>query len=832
MHIHSSEFFSRRMNLAQVYWGACQMKSDFHEVSEKFSMRFSGPGALVARHVLFSIIVLFFYMVLNRPDVILLSNLGFTAWYPAVGLIFAVLLAISPRYMPLLALADILASVVIYHQPLYRWSVIPAAVLGSSVYAAAAYLLRNRIKIDVTLRRLSDVARYLAVTMTAMFFATLVGVVCLAADRTIGWNQFWSSAAGWYIGDAIGLLSVAPFLLIYIFPWIRKQLVIPNAEENDVKGGTQKITLRVNLLELLEAAGQAISIVFFLWIIFGRWAPKQYFYLASVPIIWIAMRHGIDRVVIGLLGLNFGIVVALRFFPAPPEILTKFGLLMLTVSAIGLIVGAAVTERRYIGDELTDRTIFLNSLVETSPFGIVVHDLSGTVKLCNDAFENLYLFKRSEVVGKNLHSLIVPPDLRDQANHLQRQVNAGESLHQTVSRMRKGGTFVNVEMHVIPMINAGRVRGTYVIYKDISVELRVAAEAKAHAESLDRLVSELQLRTNQLMLLNEMGNLLQSAGATEEVFEVIATSAKKLFTNSLGGTLYVFKSSRNLLELAAHWGDVGTADKVFAPSACWSLRRGQPHWSLSSKNSVTCAHLKEIATANYLCVPLIAQGDTIGVLQLKYVDNGTSRIDDAFDNLQQSEQRLGVAVAGQTALSLANIRLRESLRDQSIRDPLTGLFNRRFMQESLDREILRATRKNRSLAMIFVDVDHFKHFNDVYGHEAGDEVLRSMGSFFRSHFRGDDVICRYGGEEFAIILPESSAQDAAVRAEVLRVAAKNLKIVHQGTTLDAVTLSAGIAGYPEHASSAAELLQVADACLYEAKTSGRDQIMVAKLKLI
>jgi diguanylate cyclase (GGDEF)-like protein len=154
------------------------------------------------------------------------------------------------------------------------------------------------------------------------------------------------------------------------------------------------------------------------------------------------------------------------------------------------------------------------------------------------------------------------------------------------------------------------------------------------------------------------------------------------------------------------------------------------------------------------------------------------------------------------------------------------------MQESLDREILRATRKNRSLAMIFVDVDHFKHFNDVYGHEAGDEVLRSMGSFFRSHFRGDDVVCRYGGEEFAIILPESSAQDAAVRAEVLRVAAKNLKIVHQGTTLDAVTLSAGIAGYPEHASSAAELLQVADACLYEAKTSGRDQIMIAKLKLI
>jgi diguanylate cyclase (GGDEF)-like protein len=250
------------------------------------------------------------------------------------------------------------------------------------------------------------------------------------------------------------------------------------------------------------------------------------------------------------------------------------------------------------------------------------------------------------------------------------------------------------------------------------------------------------------------------------------------------------------------------------------------------EGNIRCAHLlKDATVANYLCVPLIAQGDTLGVLQLVYglKENGADAAE--VDGMHSSERHLGIAAASQIALSLASLRLRESLRDQSIRDPLTGLFNRRFMQECLDRELLRGTRKNRSLAVIFIDVDHFKRFNDVFGHEAGDQVLRSMGDFFRSHFRGDDIICRYGGEEFAIILPESSAQDAAGRAELLRIAARTLKLKHNDVILDPVTLSAGIAGFPEHASSARELLQVADGCLYEAKKSGRDRVVLAKAKV-
>ena len=304
---------------------------------------------LIARHVILAFAFVAGYLLLSRPEVILISNLGFTAWYPAVGLVFAVMLGISPRYMPLLVLADVLASLLIYHQPIRSWSVIPAAILGTAPYAIAAHLLQTKVKIDRTLSQLSDVARYLTVTLTAAIFATIAGVGCLAADGTIKPSQFWESAVAWYIGDATGLLSVAPFLLIYVFPAIRRNLSQQSAERRpEQRAG--KPNPQTQFLGFLEATGQAVSVALLLWIMFGRLAPKQYFYLAFVPIIWIAMRKGIAGVVVGLLALNFGIVVALRISPAPPEILTKIGFLMLVVSATGLIVGSAITERRRVGE--------------------------------------------------------------------------------------------------------------------------------------------------------------------------------------------------------------------------------------------------------------------------------------------------------------------------------------------------------------------------------------------------------------------------------------------------------------------------------------------------
>jgi diguanylate cyclase (GGDEF)-like protein len=223
----------------------------------------------------------------------------------------------------------------------------------------------------------------------------------------------------------------------------------------------------------------------------------------------------------------------------------------------------------------------------------------------------------------------------------------------------------------------------------------------------------------------------------------------------------------------------------------------------------------------------VAQGDTLGVLHIHYDLNKTNTRTEDIETLQESEQRLAVAVGGRVALSLAGLLLRETLRDQSIRDSLTGLFNRRFLEEALDRELQRAKRKNHSLAVVFLDLDHFKRFNDIYGHDAGDTVLRSMAGLFRQHFRGDDIVCRYGGEEFAFILPESSAKDAAKRVEELRQIAKMHKITCKEQVLDTVTFSVGIAAYPENGLTGEELFQTADACLYESKANGRDCATIA-----
>ena len=181
-------------------------------------------------------------------------------------------------------------------------------------------------------------------------------------------------------------------------------------------------------------------------------------------------------------------------------------------------------------------------------------------------------------------------------------------------------------------------------------------------------------------------------------------------------------------------------------------------------------------------------------------------------------------MASQVALSVASLKLRETLREQSIRDPLTGLYNRRFMEESLERELERASRKKQPLAVLFLDLDHFKRFNDTFGHDAGDMVLQSLGDLLRTFFRATDICCRYGGEEFAIIMPESSSEDAVKRADALRSEVKSLRLQYKKNTLGMVTLSAGVAAFPEYAATSAELLEIADKCLYESKAKGRDVV--------
>jgi diguanylate cyclase (GGDEF)-like protein len=341
-------------------------------------------------------------------------------------------------------------------------------------------------------------------------------------------------------------------------------------------------------------------------------------------------------------------------------------------------------------------------------------------------------------------------------------------------------------------------------------------------ERLKNSMGELESRNQEAGTLSEMADLLQSCFTLEEASGVIASSAQKLF-RGFSGALLVFSASRNVLESTTTWGPSSPAERVFSPNDCWALRRGRLHHSASDEGAVRCTHFGAGPRLPSLCTPLMAHGETLGILSLVTEPNGSAEA----ASISEINAKLAVSVAEQAGLSFANLKLREKLRYQSVRDPLTGLFNRRYLDESLERELPNALRKKRSLGVIMLDVDRFKKFNDMFGHDAGDTVLRELGDYLAKFIRRGDLACRYGGEEFTLILPESSLEDTRRRAEELRTSFQQLSIKHRDIVLGKVTLSLGVAALPDHGTTAAELLAAADGALLKAKEEGRDRVLIA-----
>ncbi|HEX8948151.1 MAG TPA: GGDEF domain-containing protein, partial [Dissulfurispiraceae bacterium] len=225
---------------------------------------------------------------------------------------------------------------------------------------------------------------------------------------------------------------------------------------------------------------------------------------------------------------------------------------------------------------------------------------------------------------------------------------------------------------------------------------------------------------------------------------------------------------------------------------------------------------------------MMAYGEILGLLHLQFGPGRDGRAEGLRKSIEDHKQPLAMAVAENIAFSLANLKLHETLYMQSSHDSLTGLFNRRHMEETLEREMHRMGRKGRPLGIIMLDLDHFKQFNDTFGHQAGDTLLRELGSFLQRYIREEDFACRYGGEEFVIILPETSPDITMQRAEKLRSDVRHLYVTHKGQELGPVTLSLGVAGFPLHGLTAETVLRAADSALYRAKAEGRDRVIAAQ----
>lgn len=360
----------------------------------------------------------------------------------------------------------------------------------------------------------------------------------------------------------------------------------------------------------------------------------------------------------------------------------------------------------------------------------------------------------------------------------------------------------------------------------VSERHEIEAELRGTNERLLLSVEELEEHNKKMIQLNEMGDLLQSCSTIEEAHTIIGQFGQRLFQKE-SGALYVINNSKNVVETAIVWGEYPPEQDLFTLDECWALRRGRVHLMNEGGLELPCQHLKGQMPHSALCIPMTAQGEIMGILHLQSNVPQANELNQYKIIPSQVDLQLAETMADTMALALANLKLKTSLFHQSIRDPLTSLFNRRYLEETLEREIHRAARLQRSVAVIMLDIDHFKRFNDTFGHDAGDALLRELGSFLKNQVRGGDFACRYGGEEFSLIFPEVTLKDIRLRTEKMREEIKKLSIQHNGQTLEAVTLSLGIALFPDHGTTGNALLQAADEALYAAKNNGRDQVVVA-----
>lgn len=286
------------------------------------------------------------------------------------------------------------------------------------------------------------------------------------------------------------------------------------------------------------------------------------------------------------------------------------------------------------------------------------------------------------------------------------------------------------------------------------------------------------------------------------------------------GSLYVTNNSRQIMESVGSWGVVRASAPVegFAPECCCALRSGRPRWRRPEQSVLHCTHFLGEPPERYLCLPVTAHGETLGVVTIECQSHEAI-------TMTETREESAISLAEMAAMAISGLRLRERLELQSIRDGMTGVFNRSFMEVALDRELHRSARQQKELALMMVDIDHFKQFNDTFGHEAGDLVLRLVADSLRQGVRTEDIVCRFGGEEFVIILPEMTPDSAVERAEALRQQVKQLAPRFRGQPLRQVTISIGLALAPQNGEGAEELLRCADRAMYTAKHRGRNQVV-------
>lgn len=449
-------------------------------------------------------------------------------------------------------------------------------------------------------------------------------------------------------------------------------------------------------------------------------------------------------------------------------------------------------------------------------------DDSSTLKYLNPAWEQFSGHPVALSLDKSILDFVYPADRREAHRLLSREKGRSERGHRKgeVRLVRSDATLLWCEMSV-HQHSGGKSVG---LLHDINTRKLTEQESERTNLELENRVDQLARLNREHQMLAELSAILRVCITEEQVVSAALRLAKKAFLFASGAIGEIDEGG--LVELKGSFGKSVISRAVFRLDDCWALRRGRHNMSSAGRGDLSCSHTEGRAGRYYLCVPLVAEGRACGLFVVASDESesaeqsGHDKVDDIL--------HLATSMADLIGWALSNVRLRATLKSQAIRDPLTGLFNRRHMAEMLELEFRRARRNSRNLSLIMADIDHFKQFNDRYGHTAGDRLLQEVAKRFVAQFRKEDIVCRYGGEEFVVIMPEADLSSSNARARGICTAVQRVDMWVGEQRVRPVTISQGIAVYPQHGSTSQELLQRADGALYLAKDRGRNRVEVAK----
>lgn len=482
-----------------------------------------------------------------------------------------------------------------------------------------------------------------------------------------------------------------------------------------------------------------------------------------------------------------------------------------------ILFNRELAKRHHVEIKIRNVENQLRSIIEGASDMIVALDLNYRFIIFNHAYEMEFqhLFEKQILIGMTI----------DEA--LSHAPEARSKLKESWKESLEGKEYVkNIEFNVHHQKIIYEVTSSLIkdaqnkIVGAVHIKRNITERIKKEHE-LNEGMNELKDKNEKITLLLEMSDVMLACKSIKELSDITAKYCSKVL-NFSNGIFYIMHPSRDFLELSASWGHPISEASSFTHDQCWSLRLGHIHKASFSDKELTCDHVGHHVQGEitYLCVPLRAQSDIYGLLYFEIVRR------DGDSRLIGNEQLFINAFAELAALALANVRLRENLSYQSVRDPLTSLYNRRYLEEFLLKQIHQSERTKNPIAILMLDLDHFKRINDVHGHDAGDLILKQLAQLFVKEIRQGDLAARYGGEEFIIVLYDTDIKSAMKRANNIRQAVSLLHVKFGAQETGEITVSIGVSGYPQDGRASAELIEAADKALYVAKNTGRNKVVL------